>query len=197
MIETRELTCGQAGKVEGVLTCAVAQGTCVLLSAPPALASTWLSAIAGTTQPLSGRICLTGTDVTLRPLDRRRVAFHASTLMPVLPVTVGEYLQLAHAGRAGAVESPAAALARLSGLALTTPVDTLGPAAMQTLGLAAALASGASVLLVDAPLATGTGDDHARRRALLTEARHSGRTLLVSGLSTRDPLIDHTVEAGT
>ena len=116
--------------------------------------------------------------------------------MPVLPVTVDEYLQLAGAGRPAAAQTGAAEVARLSGLPLTQPVDTLDAAAMQTLGLAAALASGASVLLIDAPLATGTGDDHSRRRALLTEARHSGRTLLVTGLNSRDPLVDHVVEAG-
>ncbi len=196
MIDTRELACGQAGRIDGILTCAIVQGECVLLSAPPGLASPWLSMIAGMTRTLSGRIHLAGHDMTLRPLERRRIAFHAGAVMPVLAVTVDEYLQLAGAGRPAAARMGTADIARLSGLPLTRPVDTLDPAAMQTLGLAAALASGAAVLLVDAPLATGTGEDHARRRAVLTEARHSGRTLLVTGLSSRDPLVDRVVEAG-
>lgn len=196
MIEIRELTCGRTGQAGPALTCSVARAECVLLSGPPAQASLWLSAIAGMAHAGSGRIHLEGRDVTLLPLTRRRLTFRASAAMAVLPVTVDEYLRLAGAGRAGAGRVDPAALAHLSSLRCDQRVDTLDAAAVQTLGLAASIASGAAFLLVDAPLATGTGEDHARRRALLTEARHAGRTLLVSGLGSRDPLVDHLVEAG-
>lgn len=194
MIELREFQWGHAGDTGARLTATVARGACAVLDAPEQTARTALEVIGGRAAPVAGRIVLDGRDLTLDPLARRRLAFCAHDL-PVLAVRIDEYLALAAAGRAGFGGSPEAAL-RASGYAGTTAADRLDPAARQTLDLAAALASGAPILLAHAPFASGTADDHARRRALLSEARHEGRTVIVTGLSRRDALVDTVIEAG-
>ncbi|MGE0392526.1 MAG: hypothetical protein AB7I25_08020 [Vicinamibacterales bacterium] len=194
MIELRELQWGHAGDAGARLTATLAKGACAVLEAPERDARTVLAVISGRMAPISGRVVLDGHDLTHDPLARRRLVFCAHDL-PHLPVRVGEYLALAAAGRTGLGGAPAAAL-RASGYDAAADAAGLDAAARQTLDLAAALASGAPILLAHAPFASGTADDHARRRALLAEARHEGRTVIVTGISRRDALVDTVLEAG-
>ena len=194
MIELRELQWGRAGDTASLLTAAVSRGTCALISAPEPAVRGAFDVIGGRAAAGSGRILLDARDLTHDPLERRRLAFCTHNL-PLLPVTAGEYLELASAGR-GSDTGPAASTLRMAGLSPGARVPSLEQAARQTLDLAAAVASGAPILLVHAPFNGGTVDDHARRRALLAEARHEGRTVLVSGLSHRDALVDAVIEAG-
>jgi len=194
VIELDALHWGGPGDASTVLTATIARGTCALLSAPEPAARDAFDVIGGRATAGSGRIVLNALDVTRDPLARRRLVFCAHGL-PSLPVTAGEYLELASAGR-GRHAGPLAATLHLAGLAPDAHVPALAPAARQTLDLAAALASSAPILLLHSPFNGGTPDDHARRRALLAEARHEGRTVLLSGLSPRDALVDTVIEAG-
>lgn len=194
MIELRELQWGRAGDAGAYLTADVARGACAVLDAPEPAALAALGVIGGRHAPRAGRIVLDGRDVTADPVARRRLTFFAHDL-PVLPVHVVDYLALAAAGRAGFGGSPAAAL-RASALPADAAVDGLDAVTRHTLDLAAALASGAPILLVHAPFTGGTAEDHARRRALLSEARHEGRTVILTGVSRRDALADAVIEAG-
>jgi len=194
VIELRELQWGRDGDAARRLTAAVSRGTCALIAAPEPVARGAFDVIGGRTAAGSGRILLDARDLTHDPLERRRLAFCTHDL-PLLPVTAIEYLELAAAGRDGQA-APAASTLRMAGLSPDARVPALEHAARQTLDLAAAVASGAPILLVHAPFSGGTVDDHARRRALLAEARHEGRTVLVSGISHRDALVDAVIEAG-
>ncbi len=194
MIDLRELQWGRAGDAGAYLTATVARGASALLDTPESGALAALGVISGRRAPLAGRIVLDGRDVTANPLARRRLTFFTHDL-PALPVRVDEYLALAAAGRAGFGGSPTVAL-RTAALAADAAVDGLDAATRQTLDLAAALASGAPILLVHAPFASGSAADHARRRALLSEARHEGRTVILTGVSRRDALADAVLEAG-
>ncbi len=195
MIDTRALTWGPAGVAANQLTAIVTQGACAAVSATHATGLAVLALIGGLANPSSGQILLDGHDVTADPAARRRETFCAHPNLPALPVTVREYLELASAGRRGS-DAQRAATPAIADLDLTRRVDALDEAARQTIGLAAALASGAAILLLHTPFATGGADDHARRRALITEARHRGHTLLITGVNARDPLVDLTIEAG-
>lgn len=194
MIEFEDLQWGSAGDAASRLNGTLARGTCTILAAPDDTARAALAVIAGRRPPASGRIRVDGHDVTGNALARRRLVFCTDDL-PSMPVSVATYLALASSGRTAS--APASRLAlQVSALPATASVDSLDPDARQTLGLAAALASGAPLLLVHAPFASGSPADHARRRALLSEARHEGRTLLLTGLTRQDPLADAVLEAG-
>ncbi len=195
MIEARDLAWGDPGHDDGTLTATVAQGACVALLGPLPAITALFDVVGGRRAPRSGRLLVGGRGMTTRPSARRALFFGAHRMPLPGDASTGEILALACAGRRGTALEVAEVLA-VAGLAAVTPVRDLDSAAQDTLRLAAAVGSGARGLLLASPFAGGTHLDHKRRRALLSEARHQGRTLLLTGLSPRDPLADSTLEVG-
>jgi len=163
--------------------------------------STLFDLIAGRTQPTSGRIALNGTDVTGMPahrLGRKGLARSFQTTSVFTGLTVRDNVRCAALGssaatwkdrwfRSSAIDEEAYRVITAIGLAdrgdaLAT---SLSYAELRALDLGLALATGASVLLLDEPTAGMNRAEAARALALIRETTQA-KTLLI---------VEHDMEA--
>jgi ABC-type multidrug transport system ATPase subunit len=142
--------------------------------------TTLMQLLATLIRPTSGTIVIGGLDAVTDVYRVRRLLAYAGP-MRILPnrLRVDEYLRFV----AGARHQPSAAAdvaADLVGLNRNAPIEALADEARQRLTLAAAITSGAAVLLLDQPF--DSLDAAARDRVCewLVAARHNGTTVIVS-----------------
>jgi branched-chain amino acid transport system ATP-binding protein len=168
--------------------------------------TTLFGLIAGTVAPSRGRIVFRGRDITGWRADRVCRAGIARTFQVVKPfwhLSVRDHLRAAAAFggppspvglRRGTAKGPTAAeidrwlaLTDLAGRA-DRPASTLTLAGCKRLEIARALASGASLLLLDETMAGLTPDETRAAVALVRRIRDEGRTVV---------LIEHVLAAVT
>lgn len=160
----------------------IASGECVGVIGPPGSGRSTLLQILATRIPAdSGRAEVNGIDVRSRPFDARRALFHVGARgWSAVGMSAIEYVRLVAASR-GVRTGGLSACADRAGLRAEAAVDTLTADERYRLELAAALVSGARVLLLDGPLDDRTAADASIRQALVREARDEGRTILMTG----------------
>ncbi|QIN62355.1 Lipopolysaccharide export system ATP-binding protein LptB [Caballeronia sp. SBC1] len=163
--------------------------------------STLFDLIAGRTQPTSGRIALNGLDVTGMPahrLGRRGLARSFQTTSVFTGLTVRDNVRCAVLGscaaarrdrwfRSSLIDDEAHRVIAAIGLADRSDAlaTSLSYAELRALDLGLALATGASVLLLDEPTAGMNRAEAARALALIRETTQ-GKTLLI---------VEHDMEA--
>ena len=163
--------------------------------------STLFDLIAGRTQPTSGRIALNGVDVTGMPahrLGRKGLARSFQTTSVFTGLTVRDNVRCAVLGsraaawkdrwfRSGVIDEEAHRVIAAIGLADRSDAlaTSLSYAELRALDLGLALATGASVLLLDEPTAGMNRAEAARALALIRETTQ-GKTLL---------MVEHDMEA--
>lgn len=146
--------------------------------------TTLLRILAAVVPPSSGRASIDGMDVVTQAfLVRRAVFLVGASAGRLHDATVSEYLQLIRTTRGVAHRTPPAprvhALMERGCLRPDAAVDTLTVGERRRLELAAAVAAGARVMLLDDPFA-GAGADTASIDALIADARMSGATILAA-----------------
>jgi branched-chain amino acid transport system ATP-binding protein len=163
--------------------------------------STLFDLIAGRAQPTSGRISLNGLDVTGMPahrLGRKGLARSFQTTSVFTGLTVRDNIRCAVLGsraatwsdrwfRSSAIDRETHRVIAAIGLLDRSdePATSLSYAELRALDLGLALASGASVLLLDEPTAGMNRAEAARALALIRETTQ-GKTLLI---------VEHDMEA--
>lgn len=163
--------------------------------------STLFDLIAGRTQPMSGHIALNGIDVTGLPahrLGRKGLARSFQTTSVFTGLTVRDNVRCAVLGsrvatwkdrwfRSGVIDQEADRMVTAIGLADRSDAlaTSLSYAELRALDLGLALATGASVLLLDEPTAGMNRAEAARALALIRETTQ-GKTLLI---------VEHDMEA--
>jgi len=163
--------------------------------------STLFDLIAGRTQPTSGHIALNGIDVTGMPahrLGRKGLARSFQTTSVFTGLTVRDNLRCAVLGsrvatwkdrwfRSSLIDQEAHRVMTAIGLAdrSDAPATSLSYAELRALDLGLALATGASVLLLDEPTSGMNRAEAARALALIRETTQ-GKTLLI---------VEHDMEA--
>jgi branched-chain amino acid transport system ATP-binding protein len=163
--------------------------------------STLFDLIAGRTQPTSGHIALNGVDVTGMPahqLGRKGLARSFQTTSVFTGLTVHDNVRCAVLGsraaawknrwfRSTVIDEKAHRVMKAIGLADRSDAlaTSLSYAESRSLDLGLALATGASVLLLDEPTAGMNRAEAARALALIRETTQ-GKTLLI---------VEHDMEA--
>ena len=163
--------------------------------------STLFDLIAGRTQPTSGHIALNGIDVTGMPahrLGRKGLARSFQTTSVFTGLTVRDNIRCAVLGsrvaiwkdrwfRSSLIDQEAHRVMTAIGLADRSDAlaTSLSYAELRALDLGLALATGASVLLLDEPTAGMNRAEAARALALIRETTQ-GKTLLI---------VEHDMEA--
>jgi branched-chain amino acid transport system ATP-binding protein len=163
--------------------------------------STLFDLIAGRTQPTSGHIALNGLDVTGMPahrLGRKGLARSFQTTSVFTGLTVHDNVRCAVLGsraatwkdrwfRSSVIDEEAHRIMKAIGLADRSDAlaTRLSYAESRSLDLGLALATGASVLLLDEPTAGMNRAEAARALALIRETTQ-GKTLLI---------VEHDMEA--
>ena len=163
--------------------------------------STLFDLIAGRTQPTSGRIALNGTDVTGMPahrLGRKGLVRSFQTTSVFTGLTVRDNVRCAALGsrvatwkdrwfRSSVIDEEAHRVITAIGLADHSDAlaTSLSYAELRALDLGLALATGASVLLLDEPTAGMNRAEAVRALALIRETTQ-GKTLLI---------VEHDTEA--
>jgi branched-chain amino acid transport system ATP-binding protein len=163
--------------------------------------STLFDLIAGRTQPTSGRIALNGIDVTAMPahrLGRKGLARSFQTTSVFTGLTVRDNVRCAVLGsraatwkdrwfRSSVIDEAAHRVMEAIGLLDRSDVlaTSLSYAESRALDLGLALATGASILLLDEPTAGMNRAEAARALALIRETTQ-GKTLLI---------VEHDMEA--
>ena len=163
--------------------------------------STLFDLIAGRTQPTSGHIALNGIDVTGMPahrLGRKGLARSFQTTSVFTGLTVRDNVRCAVLGsrvaswkdrwfRSSLIDQEAHRVMTAIGLAdrSDAPATSLSYAELRALDLCLALATGASVLLLDEPTSGMNRAEAARALALIRETTQ-GKTLLI---------VEHDMEA--
>jgi ABC-2 type transport system ATP-binding protein len=153
----------------------------VAVSGPDRVGRTTLMQLLATLiPPTSGTIVIGGFDAVADVYRVRRVVAYAGPTR-VLPnrLRVDEYLRFV----AGARHQPSTAAdiaADLVGLNRYAPIEALADEARRRLPLAAAIAAGASVLLLDQPFDNLDAAGRDRVGEWLVAARQNGTTLIVS-----------------
>jgi branched-chain amino acid transport system ATP-binding protein len=163
--------------------------------------STLFDLIAGRTQPTSGRVALNGIDVTGIPahwLGRKGLARSFQTTSVFTGLTVCDNVRCAVLGsraatwkdrwfRSSVIDEEAHRVMEAIGLLERSDVlaSSLSYAELRALDLGLALATGASVLLLDEPTAGMNRAEAARALALIRETTQ-GKTLLI---------VEHDMEA--
>jgi branched-chain amino acid transport system ATP-binding protein len=163
--------------------------------------STLFDLIAGRTQPTSGHIALNGVDVTGMPahrLGRKGLARSFQTTSVFTGLTVHDNVRCAVLGsraatwrnrwfHSSAIDEEAHRVMKAIGLADRSDAlaTSLSYAESRSLDLGLALATGASVLLLDEPTAGMNRAEAARALALIRETTQ-GKTLLI---------VEHDMEA--
>ena len=159
----------------------IERGASVAVSGPDGEGrATLMQLLATLIRPTAGTIVVGGLDAVTDVYRVRRLLAYAGPAR-ILPnrLRVDEYLRFV----AGARHQPSAAAdvaADLVGLNRSAPIEALADQARGRLTLAAAIASGAAVLLLDQPF--GGLDAAARDRVCewLVAARQNGTTVIVS-----------------
>lgn len=155
--------------------------------------TTLMQLLATLIRPTSGTIVIGGLDAVAEVFQvRRLVAYAGPARIQPNRLRVDEYLRFV----AGARRQPAATAAvaaDLVGLNRSAPIETLADEARGRLTLAAAIAAGAGLLLLDQSF--HSLDDTARDRVCewLVAARQRGTTVIVSDKEHVAGLCDRTV----
>jgi len=196
MLEVRGLSRAFGGlKAVDSVDLDVPRGAIVALIGPNGAGkTTCFAAIAGFVRPQTGRVVLSGTDITSWPPHRIAAAGMVRTFQITQPfarlsvrenIMVGAYLR--HARRAEAL-AEAERVARLVGMGgmLDTQASGLTVAGRKRLELARALATGPHLLLLDEVMAGLNPTEIAEIVGVVRDIRAAGVTIL---------LIEHVMQA--
>ena len=165
------------------VTFEVARGEAVAIS--PALGSapsTLLRILATLLAPTSGRLDIGGVDAIAAPFEARKKLFWSGTPAITSELSVAEYLELAGAGRGRHRLDPmrrAGILDRTGLDSADSPLSTLDAGRRRLVDLAAAVLSGAELILIDEPFGA-TAPDRSAWLSLFAEARGQGATVVVA-----------------
>jgi branched-chain amino acid transport system ATP-binding protein len=203
----------------GGVTATFAEGSITAILGPNGAGKTTLFAmIAGAVTPTSGRIVFAGRDLTGRRADevcRAGIGRTFQVVKPFWSLTVREHIRAARSF--GASERPEGAgpqkprfrregeddLLALAGLAhrADDPARNLTLADCRRLEIARALATGASLVLLDETMAGLTAEETREAIAIVKRVQESGRTVIliehvlpaVTGLAERALVLDRGV----
>ncbi len=185
LVEALRVRLGGAEVLRGVTLREEEPGYLVVVGPSGSGKTTLLRGIAGLVEPSGGRVVVAGRDVTLLPPWERGVAMvqQSPGLLPHLSVL--ENVALAAELRRGLPRGEARRLAEellgevgLGGLAGRRPGELSG-GQLQRAAIAAALATGARVLLLDEPLSHLDRLTSERLRGLLRRVQRENRLLAV------------------
>ena len=159
----------------------IARGERVAIAGPPDAGGTVLIQILATLlPPTAGRIVIGGLDaVTDLYRVRRLISYAGRAPVPANRLRVIEYLRLV-AGARRQPSSVAANAADITGLPADAPIATLADHVRLRLPLAAALASGADILLLDDPLRELDAVERDKVSDWLDDTRQRGTTIVAT-----------------
>jgi ABC-type multidrug transport system ATPase subunit len=166
------------------VTFEVARGEAVAISAALGSApSTLLRILATLLAPTSGRLDIGGVDAIAAPFEARKKLFWSGTPAITSELSVAEYLELAGAGRGHHRLDPMrrAGILNRTGLdSADNPLSTLDAGRRRLVDLAAAVLSGAELILIDEPFGATAAPDRSAWLSLFAEARGQGATVVVA-----------------
>ena len=159
----------------------IGRGESVAVTGPDAAGRAVLMRILATLMPpSSGHLLIADVDAVADAYRvRRLVAYAGRDTIRANRLRVAEYLRFVAAARRQPPASAGAAAAAV-GLAADAPIETLSGALQHRLALAAALVTGAHVLLLDDVLSALDPQARVRTSEWLNRAREQGTTIVAS-----------------